>query len=128
MALNISRRDFLKTSSAAAAGVTAASVAPFSSVYAKRDRKSRIVIAKDEECYVSGVVDQEKVNDMVDNAILTLTQASTIPEAYEALFPEPVTASTTIAVKQNSVSAGSYNKTWKYVRDALKNGLSKMLN
>ena len=128
MTLNISRRDFLKTTSVAAAGATAASITPFSSAYARRDRASRIVIAKDEECYVSGVVDQEKVNDMVDNAILTLTEAASIPEAYEALFPEQVTTSTTIAVKQNSVSAGSSNRTWTYVRDALKNGLTKMLN
>lgn len=128
MALHISRRDFLKTSSIATVGATAASITPFSSTYAKRDRNSRIVIAKDEECYVSGTVNQEKVNDMVDNAIMILTQAGTIPEAYEALFPEPLTTSTTIAVKQNSISAGSSNRTWSYVRDALKNGLCKMLN
>lgn len=124
MALHISRRDFLKTTSVAAAGATAASITPFSSVYAKRDRESRIVIAKDEDC----IGDQDKINDMVDYAIKELTEADTIPEAYEALFPEPVTTSTTIAIKQNSVSAGSSNQTWRYVRDALKNGLTKMLN
>lgn len=124
MALNISRRDFLKTTSVAAAGATAASITPFSSVYAKRDRISRVVIAKDVDC----IGDQDRINDMVDYAIKALTEADTIPEAYEALFPEPVTTSTTIAVKQNSVSAGSSNQTWRYVRDALKNGLTKMLN
>lgn len=124
MALNISRRDFLKTTSVAAAGATAASITPFSSAYARRDRISRVVIAKDVDC----IGDQDRINDMVDYAIKELTEADTIPEAYEALFPEPVTTSTIIAIKQNSVSAGSSNQTWRYVRDALKNGLTKMLN
>ena len=124
MALHISRRDFLKTTSVAAAGATAASITPFSSVYARRDRISRVVIARDEDC----IGDQDRINDMVDYAILTLTEASNFAEAYESLFPEPVTTSTTIAIKQNSVSAGNSNQTWRYVRDALINGLTKMLD
>jgi hypothetical protein len=49
MTSDISRRDFLKTSSGAAVGFGAASVSPLSSVIKKRQDKSKVVIARDND-------------------------------------------------------------------------------
>jgi len=124
---DISRRDFLKTTSITAAGVAAASVSPFASPFTISREKSRVVIAKDTSCLNGSTPVFAKIQDMVDHAIMTLTGVSEKAKAYEALFPQPVTTSTKIAVKYNGTSAtGSVSN--KSVRDALKNGLLSMLN
>lgn len=128
MAPDISRRDFLKTTSATA-GVTAAAVSPLSSVFASEEDLSKVVIAKDTECIIddNGNVNEEKIQDMVDHAIIELTGINNTSKAYEALFPEPVTTSTTIAIKENGIS-GKTSKSYQVVLNALKRGLTTMLD
>ena len=122
----ISRRDFIKTTSISAAGATMLSLGPLSSAFgSKKDRVSRVVIAKDEECY-QGSVDQAKVQDMVDHAIMTLTGVSDKVGAYEALFTDGnLSTSSKILVKYNNSRPAT---TRGPVMTALKSGLTSMLN
>lgn len=126
MSLNISRREFIKNSTIAAAGVSVAPISSFAASKGKKQDKSRVVIATDTECVSGSAFDEERIQEMVDHAIIYLTGVNNKAKAYEALFPEPVTDSTTIAIKKNSVSAGKKNKSWPYVRDALVKGLTYM--
>ncbi len=128
MASDLSRREFLKTTSVAAAGIGAAAVSPLAASPAKRQDKARVVIAKDTECIVdsSGNVDEQRIQDMVDYAIINLTGINNKEKAYEALFPEPVTSSTTIVIKKNGIS-GKTSKSYEVVLDSLKKGFTAML-
>ncbi len=128
MGENVSRRDFLKTTSISAAGVTALSFKPLSAALGPVQDKSRIIIAKDEDCFnlSSGTVDEDKIQEMVDYAIIWLMKAPSKAEAYEALFPTgKLTTDTKILIKYNN--AKSVSKTRNHVMDALENGLTSML-
>ncbi len=117
----ISRRDFLKASSAV--GLSAA-INPVSAV-TTTTQKSRVVIATDTSA-VSGTGNPNaaKIQDLVDHAVMTFTGKVTKGEAYEALFPQPVTSSTKIALKRNDLSGGGTVNT--AVTNALANGLKSM--
>jgi hypothetical protein len=119
----ISRRDFIKTSSAA--GVAAA-VQPFAVNAAPTSgTKSRVVIATDTTAVNGSSPVTDKINALVDHAIMTLTGKSDRAAAYEALFPEAVTTSTKILVKRNDASGkGAVNTA---VTNAFKSGLTSML-
>jgi hypothetical protein len=121
MSYVISRRDFLKASSAL--GLTAA-VNPASAVGASGE-KSRVVIATDSSCVSStGNPDAAKIQDLIDHAIMTYTGKTTKGEAYEALFPAAVSSSTKIVLKRNDISgAGKVNDA---VTNAMKSGLMSM--
>ena len=99
----VSRRDFIKSTSISAAGVSAMSLVPLSSGFAHSNQdKSRVVIATDEKCYVNGKVEQNLVQDMVDYSIMTLTGKKKKVEAYESLFPDGLTKDTKIIIKYNA--------------------------
>jgi len=119
----ISRRDFIKTSSAV--GLTAA-FNPASAVAATAT-KSKVVIATDTSAVSSsGTPDATKIQDLVDNAIMTLTGKADKAAAYAALFPAAVTSSTKIYLKRNGISgAGAVNTA---VVNAFQVGLKRMLN
>jgi len=120
MDANISRRDFIKTTSATAAGATLMSFAPWASGMDKKRALSRVVIAKDATC----VGNQAKVQTLVDNAIKLLTGVTDTPKAYEALFPAgKLTTSTTILIKY----CETVSKTTDFGLIALQNGLKSML-
>ncbi len=123
MSSDISRRDFLKTASAAAAGVTVSSVSSLSAKKRSQDL-SRVVKAYDEGSMDGNTAVASRIQDMVDYAIMHLTGVKDKGEAYEALFPEPVTNSTTIAIKKNG--NGSRSPSYSKVLDALENGLLSM--
>jgi hypothetical protein len=120
MADKLSRRDFIKTSSVAAAGASVLSFNPLVSALESAGTKSRVVIAKDATC----VGNQAKIQSMVDGAIMMLTGVSEPSKAYEALFPAgKLTSTTKILIK--------YTETVTKVTDmgfiALQNGLKSML-
>jgi hypothetical protein len=123
MSKHISRRNFFKR---AAAFSTAGLAGPLLSSLPVRaaDGKSSVVLAKDTQCMNGTTPVQAKVNDMVDHAIMNLTGITDRGLAYEALFPETVTASTTIAIKKNYRSG--FRASTDAVVTALKNGLSTM--
>lgn len=122
MSQSISRRNFLKASSAV--GVTAAMIKPSSALAAPK-QKTRVVIATDKSCLNSGSPVAAKIQDMVDHAVMTLAGISNKGKAYEALFPKQVTASTKIICKRNDVSGkGNVNTA---VVNALKAGFGNML-
>jgi hypothetical protein len=125
MAGKISRRDFLKRSSIAA-GATAATFTPLSSTLAKEKPTSQVIVIKDERSATKSsntvTVHEEYIPDMVDHAVMRLTDKLDRVEAYEALFPNGVSDTTTVAIKKNGVSAPS-SKSWNYVYQAFKDGL-----
>ncbi len=119
----ISRRDFLKASSAVG---LAAAINPASAV-AGTSKKSRVVIATDTAAVSgTGTPNAAKIQDLVDNAIMTLTGKLQKPAAYEALFPNGVTSSTKIFMKRNGASGtGAVNTA---VMNAFQAGLKSMLD
>ena len=121
---SISRRDFLKRTSAVG---LAAAVTPMATLAAPASAKTRVVIATDMACVsASGAPVAAKIQDVVDNAIMTLSGKTTKGAAYEALFPAAVTASTKILMKRNDISGtGAVNTA---VTNAFKTGLTSMLN
>jgi uncharacterized protein (DUF362 family) len=123
MSDTISRRDFIKASSAV--GLTAA-INPASAV-AAAPIKSKVVVATDTSAVSSGgVPDAAKIQDLVDNAIMTLTGKADKAAAYEALFPAAVTSNTKIYLKRNGASGtGAVNTA---VVKAFQTGLRRMLN
>lgn len=127
MGENVSRRDFLKTTSISAAGVSALSFKQLSAAFGPSQDESKVVIATDEECLDGSTINEAKVQDMVDYSIMTLTGIADKPKAYEALFPDGVTTDTTILVKYNNAKTNS-SKSQKAVRDALINGLTSMID
>jgi len=65
---------------------------------------------------------------MVDHAIMTLTGTGIRAEAYEALFPERPTASTTIMLKYNEGTGGQASLiSYPAVKNAVRTGLTSML-
>ena len=117
----ISRRDFIKTTSISAAGATMLSLSPLSSAMgSNKNRASRVVIAKDEQC----IGDQALVQDMVDHAIMSLTGETDKATAYEALFDANLTTSSNILIKYNNSRTDRANLVLK----ALVNGLTSMFN
>ena len=92
MSDSISRRDFLKKTSAVG---LAAAVTPMATLAAPASAKTRVVIATDKACIsATGGPVAAKIQDVVDNAIMTLSGKPTKGAAYEALFPAAVTSST----------------------------------
>ncbi|MBN1578761.1 MAG: DUF362 domain-containing protein [Chitinispirillaceae bacterium] len=128
MAGTISRRSFLKKSSIA--GLTAA-VAPAATTLAKSSSsaKSRVVLVTDPDCYASGSTNQERIQAMMDHAVMFLTDKTEVGAAYEALFPKGVTSSTKILMKRNDFSgaAGDFNPVDKIVTAAFQTGCKNML-
>ncbi|MBN1129217.1 MAG: DUF362 domain-containing protein [Chitinispirillaceae bacterium] len=120
------RRDFIKT--AAMAG-TAVSVQPLIHGSSRAGTaKSRVVIANDPQCFTNNAAVPARVQDMVDYCIMTLTGQSTRAAAYEALFPEPVTSGTKIVIKYNSWFNLTNTPSYAKVYNALRSGLTSMLN
>jgi hypothetical protein len=119
----ISRRDFLKATSTIG---LAAAINPGSAATAAT-KKSRVVIATDTSTVTStGSPVAAKIQDLVDNAIMTFTGKSKTAEAYEALFPAPITNSTKICIKRNDASGD--RDVNKAVTAAFQKGLESMLN
>lgn len=123
MTRDMSRRDFIKKSSITAAGVTTAYIPHISSAQTSGNQKSKVVIAKDENCIEGSSFNLDRVQDMVDHAIIELTGINNTSRAYEALFPE-VTLETTIVIKRNTKSGEKQLR--HHVPEAVKTGLTKM--
>lgn len=123
MSGTVSRRDFLKASTAA--GLATAALNPITTL-ASPSEKSRVVVATDPTCLNGSKPVKEKIQDMVDYAVKAFTGKTDKGAAYEALFPAPVTATTKIFLKRNDISGpGPINTT---ACDALKDGFGAMLN
>jgi len=123
MALSISRRDFLKASSALGLAATVNPVSAASATSAKK----KVVIATDKSTVdSSGKPNTSKIQELVDHAIMTLSGKTDKGAAYEALFPAKVTTSTKILLKRNDASGtGTVNTA---VVNSLKTGLTAMLS
>lgn len=120
------RRDFLKTSAMASA---AASVNLLLQQPAHaQSAKSKVVIANDSKCYSGTAAVAARVQDMVDHCIMELTGKTAKGAAYEALFPQPVTSSTKIVIKYNSNFSITNSPSYAKVYEALRSGLTSMLN
>ncbi len=128
---NRSRRDFLKNTSLSAAGLAAISYTPWAKALGLNKDRSTVVVCKDEECFDWNSnpnyqeIHQDRVQDMVDHTVMTLTGVSEKSKAYEALFPKPVTTSTKILIHFNIMKP---KITRVSLCDAVKNGLTSMLD
>jgi uncharacterized protein (DUF362 family) len=122
------RREFLKKTAIAA---TAMSAGPVMGNLANGEgTKSKVVIAKDEQCFANNTANQAKIQDMVDHCIMSLTGKSEKAAAYEALFPKPITDATKIVIKYNdnfSLTDSKKSPSYGAVFNALKTGLTSML-
>ncbi len=117
----ISRRDFIKASTSAG---LAATIKPLSAAATSKP-KSRVVIAIDTEALDNlNSPNQTRIQDLVDNAVMTFTGKSDKAAAYEALFPR-VTKETKIYMKRNGASGRGVVNT--AVTAAFQVGLERML-
>lgn len=93
----------------------------------RTDGMITIVMAQDYYCYLNGVVDQKRIQDMVNASIIEITQViDDISFAYECLFPYGgITEGTKIVIKYNPKSPET---TRKPMTEALKLGLTYMLD
>ena len=122
------RKNFLKTKSITVAAIVMLYFAIcISASSADRDGMITIVMASDYYCYVNGVVNQQRVQDMVNASIVEVTQViDDISFAYECLFPYGgITEGTKIVIKYNPKSP---EVTRKPMTEALKTGLTYMLD
>lgn len=120
------RRDFIKSSSLSAAGLSMLSYPPLAKAISPSRDKSTVVVCKDEECieWPSQNIDQDRVQDMVDHTIMTLMGESDRSKAYEKLFPQKPTTSTKVLIHYNTMKP---RNTRQAVTGALKKGLGSML-
>jgi uncharacterized protein (DUF362 family) len=122
------RRDFLKKSAAVATAISAGPM--LGNLTFGAGTKSRVVIAKDESCFLNNTANTSKIMEMVDRCIMTLTGKSERAPAYEAIFPKPITSATKIVIKYNdnfSLTDAKKSPTYGAVYNALKSGLTSML-
>lgn len=127
MGKNGNRRNLLKAKSISAALILILSFALWTSASERTDGMITIVMASDYYCYVNGVVNQKRVQDMVNASIVEVTQViDDMSFAYECLFPYGgITDSTKILIKYNPKTCET---TRKPMCDALKTGLGYMLD
>lgn len=124
-----SRRDFLKTSAAAAAaaaiGPTAGAMGLSTPAYGEGNlHPGRIVRYHDPAMNGHGTIDRDRVEEVVHHAAQILTGESDTARAFETLFPD-LTSTTTIAIKVNCI--GPCDTRWEVARAVVK-GLSLMIN
>ena len=118
-------KNFLKITPLAATIICAILFVPLSSAPKQDKGMIPIVMGRDSLCFVNGVVDTERVQQMVDSAIIYLTGiVDSLPLAYQCIFPM-VTDTTKILIKYNPSTPET---TRKPMVNALKKGLMKMLN
>ncbi len=119
------RREFLKTTACTGAAL---SLEPLmGNLSFGQQGKSSVIVAYDQQCFVKNATVASRVQDMVDNTIMSITGTTPKSAAYEALFPTPVTSSTKILIKYNE-SSGGYSLSLSAVKQALITGLTSMLN
>ena len=121
------KRNKKSLKSIAAAVIVIMSFALWTSASERTDGMITIVMASDYYCYVNGVVNQQRVQDMVNASIVEITQViDDISFAYECLFPYGgITEGTKIVIKYNPKSP---EVTRKPMTEALKTGLTYMLD
>ena len=124
MAKKITRRDFIKTSTLSAAGVSVLSLNPWVSALSAAISQSRVVIATDQQSFQNNAVNQTEIQTMVDQAIMTLTGITNKVAAYESLFPN-LTSTTKIVIKYNAAKPVT---TRQPMTTALATSLKLMLN
>jgi Domain of unknown function (DUF362) len=124
MAKKFTRRDFIKTSSLSAAGVSMLSFNPLVSALESASPKSRVVIATDQQSFQNNAGSQTEIQTMVDQAVMSLTGITDKVAAYESLFPGLTTAKK-IVIKYNAAKPAT---TRQLVTTALTNSLKLMLN
>lgn len=134
--MKLSRRSFLKNTTAASAGAALSggmvssvlgSPAPALTPGPGNKWPGRVVINFNKAAASgTGTVDQTVVKKMVDDSIMKLTDKTTVAEAWKAVFPASLTAASTIAIK---VPLGCATQTmaphWSLVK-AITTGLQSM--
>ena len=128
-----SRRYFLKVSVAGTAGLAIAS--KVETIFASSSAVTspgpgnkwpgRVVINFNKSAFDSSGVDTITVMEMVDNAILLLTDQTTVGEAWKSIFPDSLTVSSKIAIKVNTLNPGLPAPHWSSVAGIIE-GLQQM--
>ncbi|HEX7511524.1 MAG TPA: twin-arginine translocation signal domain-containing protein [Chitinivibrionales bacterium] len=127
------RRNFLKMSAAGAAGLSIAS--KVETIFASSPAVTapgpgnkwpgRVVINFNKAAIGTSGADTTVIKKMVDDAILKLTDQTTVAAAWKALFPASLTATSKIAIKICTANAGLPAPHWSSVR-AITDGLQQM--
>lgn len=133
--MNLSRRSFIKSSSAVAAATVAsggiagrAFAATKSSMLPGPGNKwpGRVAINFDKESVSSSFkIDTDRVAKMMNDCILLLTGQSEIGAAWKTVFPVGLSAASKIAIKINTANTGDPAPHWSSVR-AIVDGLKAM--
>ncbi len=122
--MKVTRKDFFRITSITAAVVFMMSFVSLSSTLDRNDGMQQIVMARDTMCFVGGVVDSVRVQNMVDASIIEVTGiVGDMPLAYQCIFPL-VTADTKILIKYNP---NAPTTTIMPMINALKKGFCSML-
>jgi hypothetical protein len=102
---NITRRDFIKRLSGAAAGFTLLSPSIFSffsqESKALTQNLSRVVVVVDQNAISGSTINQAVVQTMINEGIKALTGLSSVGEAWSSVFPG-IADSSVIGIKVNS--------------------------
>ncbi len=118
------RRDFLKATAIAASAVSAGPI--IGNMAYGAGTKSKVVIAKDDQCCPNKTADKARITAMVDNCIMRLTGATDKAAAYKAIFPKAITSSTKVVIKYNNnydITKTTPSPSYPSVYSALKEGL-----
>ena len=132
--MNVSRRNFIKTSAAAAVtaagGISTRAIAaagPSLQPGPGNKWPGRVAINFDKDAVSSSFnIDTDRVAKMVDDCILLLTDQSVIGAAWKEVFPAELSASSKIAIKTNTANTGKPAPHWRSVR-AIVDGLKSMV-
>lgn len=131
--MTVSRRSFLKSTSAAAAvtlsGGLAGAVSAQSATFKPgpgNKYPGRVVINFNRNA-VEGVQDPvpEVIKKMVDDSIMLLTEKPTVGEAWKELFPDTLSLQSKIAIKTNTANVNLPTVHWASVQ-AMTDGLKRM--
>ena len=131
--LSNSRRNFLKVSVAGAAGLAIvsrvetifASSAAVTSPGPGNKWPGRVVVNFNKAAIGTSGVDISVIRKMVNDAIEKLTDQTTLGDAWKAIFPASLTASSKIAIKVNTLNPGQPAPHWSSVR-SITEGLQQM--
>jgi uncharacterized protein (DUF362 family) len=100
---SVSRRDFLRMSTAASAGLMAVPLWKPQGLQAKTNETSRVVVVTDDGATVGSALQPDVLRIMVDAGIQSLTETENPIEAWQAIFPD-LSADVATGLKINTIN------------------------
>ncbi|MFH1734435.1 MAG: DUF362 domain-containing protein [bacterium] len=101
--ISLSRRDFLKTGTAASLGLMSGALWMPRAALAAANETSRVVIVTDETVLEGSLIRQDVVRVMIDEGLRALTDAATPPDAWMSILPD-LAADLAVGIKVNTIN------------------------